>query len=298
MKNVESALKDKEIWTGVKTLVISLGPTPRNSGLLRQLGHQGIHAQMVQAVDGRSWAQPFDPRLVDVKRYLGVIGRMPSGPEIGCALSHLECARQAKLSSAEYALVFEEDANVVADLAPAVKAMRRIDSSKPTVLTLYAGPEPIFKRNSVETEAVDKSAIVGQFYVPPVCTVAYLMNRAAIDVFASKPIVEGMSDWPPFANQFKFWGYFPFPVAHTLDGSTLETERNRLTLKTDHRTWFSSVVSSYLTLFRLSKMREHSRSVGGLRAYIIRVIGPRSLLCLRRFNQERRGSEPDWYWVG
>jgi GR25 family glycosyltransferase involved in LPS biosynthesis len=284
-------------FDGVEVFVISLGVNPRNPDLMRQISEQGMSAQIVNAIDGRVWVDEFDPKLVDVKGYKGVIGRMPTGPEVGCALSHMECASRAQKSSAEFALVFEEDAQINADLAQIIKAMRQLDASRPKVLTLYSDPDPTFDKNSVVSIDRDKSAVIGRFYFPPVYAVAYVMNRAAIDVYASNTVVKGAADWPPFADQFEFWGYYPWPVRHSFDGSMIAEARSRVEQKSVIRNSYMEYITNYLSLFRISKLYEHSRSLGGLRIYFRTVIAPHTVRVMFFYKKKKQGTEPNLYWV-
>ena len=282
---------------GLKTFVIALGSIPRSAALMDQLSDQGIDARIVKAVDGRFWSDLFDPTLVNINCFRRIVGRLPSGPEIGCALSHIECARQAQAAGANYALVFEEDAVVVSDLAPALEAMRNLDSIAPIVLQLYSVEEPALKKNTVTEIKTDPTHILGQYFIPPGNTVAYLMNHAAIQIFALEKIVKGVADWPPYANKVEFWAYLPWPVSHTTEGSSIEISRANLKSSTNNRSKTMSYLMSYLGLYRLSKIREHSRSLDGFRGYVRWVVVPHTLLKMRWLVKEQRGTETNSYSV-
>jgi len=222
-----------------------------------------------------------------LKLFHSLRGRLPSGPEVGCALSHLACARQAKNSNTPLALVLEEDANVVASLAPAVRMMQTVDPNQPVVLTLYAGAHPNLQKRTVREVGLGPGQIVGRFYKPPTHTVAYLMNRAAIDVFASESKVTGLADWPPRSYSIDFWAYYPWPVTHNEAGSVIENSRITAAGQVvDHSVWGGAAVS-YLALFRPGRIRDHSRVLGGLGAYVRRVIMPHAMHYITRLLSRR-----------
>lgn len=259
---------------GVRAFVISLGPVPRNPLLIDQLNNCGLKPHILKAIDGRSWTYPFHSDTVDIKTFEGILGRVPTGPEVGCALSHLRCAREASAADASYSVVFEEDAFIFGDIRPAVEFIREIDSEKPTVVQLFSSSLPFFDPGSVTEVAPGSAMVAGRFLLPPANTVAYILNRSAIAAFASRPIVEGVADWPPYANSFQFWGLQPWPVSHSVEGSTIEHQRKVLISDGEVRNRFLRFLTNYFLLFQVNRVKHHSQSVGGLRAYFLRVVIP------------------------
>jgi len=285
--NEVSGVSAENLSTGLSTFVISLNAVPRNTELLSQLRLQRIEAELVEAADGRSGLDIFDTDVVDFNLFQSVLGRLPSGPEVGCALSHLACAQKAQDSNASLALVLEEDANVIGNLAPAMRTMRTMDQNRPTVLTLFAGVEPNLQKRTVREVGFGRSQIVGRLYKPPTFAVAYLMNRAAIDVFASESKVTGLADWPPRSYSIDFWAFYPWPVTHTLAGSAIENCRSRPAGRVvDHSVWGGAAVR-YLALFHPGRVRNHSRVLGGLGVYIRRVIMPHAMHYITRLLSRR-----------
>ncbi len=274
-------MRPNDFCKGLETFVISLGPIPRNDKLQEQLISQGLNAHLVNAFDGRLWAYPYKSVPVNVERFEKITGRRPSGPEIGCALSHRECARQAQTKDASYALVLEEDADISTDLFSALTMFRRLDSRRPKVLQLYLPQGSILRKNSVIKLGADTGDIASRFFTPPPCTVGYLMNRAAIDLFSSKETVEGVADWPPFAYAVEFWGYVPCPVTHMPGGSTLDSARAAEVTDRNYRHKFIKMLFDYFALFQFKRVVEHSRSLGSLKAYIQLVIAPHTSKLLR-----------------
>jgi GR25 family glycosyltransferase involved in LPS biosynthesis len=277
--------------TFVTTFVISLGPEPRNVNLLGQLEGQGLSPIVVPAVDGRSWKKPFDNSLVDFKRFKAIVGREPTGPEIGCALSHMECARLATSFGARFALVMEEDAIVGSDLIPAINVIEELsqNSQVPIVLQLFSPTTSVLKRGTL-LPVGHNNDVVGQFFTPPSATVAYLMNQAAIENFASKATVESVADWPPFASAFTFLGYFPSPVTHSDYGTTIDASRRLVSDRTKRTNRIFFVCRNYLGLFYFRRVREHSESLGGFLNYVKFVLIPNSQYLIRFSRTSRHKS--------
>lgn len=84
----------------------------------------GISFERVAAFDGRRLARAefpdYDPRAA-----LAYMGRELRGGEIGCYLSHLDCARRFLRSGAPLGMVLEDDMSPVPGFAPALEALTR-----------------------------------------------------------------------------------------------------------------------------------------------------------------------------
>lgn len=273
--------KDDALEIDLQVFVISLGTVPRNRELLAQVTAQGFSPRLVDAIDGRSWSYPFDSDIVNVKRFQKITGRRPTGPEIGCALSHLKCAQLAGKS--KYALVMEDDAKITDDIYPALRAMQKLDKDNPVIVQLYSSPKSVLKRRTLTKLERNTDGVIARFFIPPHGAVAYLMNRSAIDVFASKKIVEGVADWPPYAQVFEFWGYFPSPVGHDSNDSTIEQFRKDMIPNPRFRNIYLHGALIYFRLFRISRVMEHSRILGGFGKYLKSVIWPHTSYFIRSF---------------
>lgn len=83
------------------------GAEKRREAMLAKLAAIGLSAQRVEAVDGRKLAFP-SPDFCALS--YGILhGRRTSPPEIGCYLSHVECARTFIDGDADFALILEDD---------------------------------------------------------------------------------------------------------------------------------------------------------------------------------------------
>ena len=94
------------------TLVINLDDsTQRLQSVDAQLKQQAITYERIPAFDGRKM-HPSECSLYNEKKAIAYMGRSPLGGEIGCYLSHLNCAKKFLESRAAYALVLEDDVKI------------------------------------------------------------------------------------------------------------------------------------------------------------------------------------------
>lgn len=267
----------------VEAFVITLDSLPRNKELLHELDQLGITSHTVKAIDGRLWTSPFDSSLVNVKRFIKLIGRAPTGPEVGCALSHLLCTREALKRNVKFALILEDDAVISSDLSQVLKVMKSISSTAPTIFQLYSPNGSVLDARTLLPVGAGSERILGRFYSPPHGAVAYLINRAAIEIFSSKSVVEGVADWPPYAHAFEFWGCLPSPIEHLGSRSTIESARSEHPFEAKFQNSYIQRLSAYLQLFTPTRVYEHSRSLGGFRTYVKCVLIRETLYSLRFF---------------
>ncbi|WP_064710967.1 glycosyltransferase family 25 protein [Rhizobium bangladeshense] len=108
----------------VNTYLINLDRAPlRRFRMERLLAGFGLAYERVAAVDGAAISLPH--RGFDEKSYLSRHGRRPNPFEIGCYLSHVECARRFLAGDAEFALVLEDDLDFDDDFAELLDAALR-----------------------------------------------------------------------------------------------------------------------------------------------------------------------------
>lgn len=104
------------------TLVINLDDSlQRLQSVDAQLKQQAIAYQRVSAFDGRKM-NPCDCNLYNEKKAVSYMGRSLLGGEIGCYLSHLNCAKKFLESNAPYALVLEDDVKINCNLKKIVES--------------------------------------------------------------------------------------------------------------------------------------------------------------------------------
>ena len=96
--------------------------TARRDAALAQLSALGLTAEIVPAVDGATLT-PAQLAGYDRAGALAKSGRTLSAGEIGCYLSHVDCARRFLASGADHALVLEDDFHADADLPAFLQAL-------------------------------------------------------------------------------------------------------------------------------------------------------------------------------
>ncbi|MGV4792709.1 glycosyltransferase family 25 protein [Rhizobium sp. F40D2] len=105
----------------VDTYLINLDRAPlRRFRMERLLAGIGLAFERVAAVDGAGLSLPHPD--FDEASYRSRHGRRPNPFEIGCFLSHVECARRFLSGNAEFALILEDDLDFDDDLADVLEA--------------------------------------------------------------------------------------------------------------------------------------------------------------------------------
>jgi glycosyl transferase family 25 len=110
-----------------RTFLINLDrSTDRGKRMAFLLSHIGLYFERVSAIDGAKLQFPIDD--FDERGYLLRHGRRPNPFEIGCFLSHVECARRLLASADDHALILEDDLNFDQDFVAVVnEALTRGD---------------------------------------------------------------------------------------------------------------------------------------------------------------------------
>lgn len=106
--------------------LINLDRAPeRLAGMEAMLADLSLPFERVPAVDGRQLSDPIAG--FSERSYRMLHGRRRNPGEIGCYLSHVECARRLLASGAEHALVLEDDVSLPDDIHAIVKAAIEAD---------------------------------------------------------------------------------------------------------------------------------------------------------------------------
>jgi glycosyl transferase family 25 len=96
----------------IQVFLINLdGSNDRLSCAHQQLQHAGVIYQRVSAFDGRGKTLDDFPFL-DQDRMWSYSGRSLSGGEVGCYLSHVDCAKRFLESDAQVGVVLEDDLQI------------------------------------------------------------------------------------------------------------------------------------------------------------------------------------------
>lgn len=174
------------------------GSDARLHSASEQLAAQGISFERVPAVDGRKMdidALPF----YDKPRALAYMGRPLVPGEIGCYLSHLECARRFLATGAPYGLVLEDDMKLGPDVMDTVRPMLEwLEANALDWDILHLSAE----RQKIYTPLMNAGAhrLVRAHYFPMVTT-GLIWTRKGAESF----VTEHTKIWAPVDNTFRNW---------------------------------------------------------------------------------------------
>ena len=105
----------------LKTYLINLDRAEDRLAFMKEeLSRVGLSFERIPAVDGRSIAFPI-PEF-DAAVYRRCHGKRPNPSEVGCYLSHIECARRLLGSGESHALILEDDVALPADFGDLLRA--------------------------------------------------------------------------------------------------------------------------------------------------------------------------------
>lgn len=99
------------------------GATDRLAAMERKTQAIGLSFERISGVDGRKIAFPI-PEFSELS-YKLLHGRRTVPPEVGCYLSHVECARRLLASDADLALILEDDVSFEQDFLNTVDLAAR-----------------------------------------------------------------------------------------------------------------------------------------------------------------------------
>lgn len=189
--------------TSLTTYLINLdGSDLRLARSAAQLDAAGIDYQRVPAFDGRrlSVAEFPDHDAAAARAYMG---RALRGGEIGCYLSHLDCARRFLQSGADVGLVLEDDFELVPGMTYVLnQALDWLAASGEDWFLINIGA-----RKSKIFSPIASFAARGQGFSLrrahyfPMTTTAIVWSRAGAQAF-----VDGhRTIFAPVDNYFRFW---------------------------------------------------------------------------------------------
>ena len=179
-----------------------------------------IKPQFIEAVDGRKLTdeelkQKFN-REETIKQY----GRVLNLGEIGCVLSHRKCYAELLASDAPFALVLEDDIEIVRKLSiiKEVELNNILTNDFPVILFL-SGDYWFYKRSNI----VDVYEAVGAY--------AYIINRKAAKAILSIRCPYNVADdWACYKKLgIKYKAFYPYLI----DANT-EMDKYPSDVKQDH----------------------------------------------------------------
>jgi len=174
---------------GVAIFVIS-DPNIRSSKILDLLENRRTKHQRISPIFLKQ-----NPINFNAKRSLILSKKHLTLSEIGCAKSHLTCYEKFLSSNKDFAIIFEDDADLIdANTDAFYETTKKFllftdkkSKSEPTVLLYYTESANLIIAND------DFYSIVGNAST----TMAYLINRlAAVELLARNANYDYVADWP------------------------------------------------------------------------------------------------------
>lgn len=195
--------------------VVHLPTASRLGPLVEQIAEQGLSPVLVNGFDGRGLYDLGTFRRYDAAITRWHIGRDMTGPEIGCAVGHLRAYRKAYAGDkAPWVAIFEDDARLLDGALQCLDEIAECISEEiPTIVSLYSdAPRLILSAASMRTIDCPRHSglYLARSMTPPSFAMAYLMNRPALELAASRDFVEGVADWPAWAESCQFWVVQPW----------------------------------------------------------------------------------------
>jgi hypothetical protein len=173
--------------------------------------------------------------------------------ELGCALAHRHAAANFLDSDHKFGLIFEDDAEVVAEFN--LDMIRKVlDSTFPKLIVF--GWNPGFAISDHSTVSLSDGPI--ELVTPPLCTFAYAINRPAAKLISSsQDKVVDVADWPiHILNELTFyataspWMYAdPGEEFSTIGGRSYSVPTSPIGVLVSR----IKLISSLMTLLLLSK---------------------------------------------
>lgn len=258
-------------------LIIGLEDGYRGLSLEDQLRSQGIEATRVAGVLLSELPEPQDTYVdQDVARIL--LRRNLTAGEIGCALAHREAYRQLLNSSADFALIFEDDARLERTL-PVEEIRQHMESPSPRVILLDWNPGWTITYSAV----FPGSTSLYSTRFAPIDARGYAVNRAAAKLLMQQESrINYVADWPAqVAGKIDFYVIYPRAVkADWTVPSTLEGSRQAQGQTQMEQKW-RKVLRLAFTASHLRWLL-HRRAYGGYGVYLRHELARLPLTALAR----------------
>lgn len=166
-----------------------------------QLQSQGIPFERVSAFDGRG-LNPADHPLYNGKKALQYMGRELVGGEIGCYLSHLDCARRFLASDADCAVVLEDDFKISPGLDSKIKSTLDFLKTDASWQLINIGNEKLKISTELHSISVenDRHALHRAHYFPMTTTGLVWNKNGAKDFIDISTEI-----FAPVDNFFRYW---------------------------------------------------------------------------------------------
>jgi len=196
--------------------VIHLKQHSRAGALVEQAREQGFAVRLVEGIDGRGVTFDLEGWKCNDDIVRWHLNRRMSGAEIGCAIGHLKAYRAASTTTSEWVVFFEDDARLTANAMANVEcAVEHLRTDVPIILTLFSGAPQVVLDASTRMDLMGRSGrhlSLGRSVTPPPFALAYVMNLKARLLASRQSSVDGVADWPLWAERCEFWALTPWTV--------------------------------------------------------------------------------------
>jgi hypothetical protein len=232
--------------------IISTEKTIRSKNLESKLNEFGIRFQISPGI------VPKEPDFNDGLLHSAFLSKLILQRdlrigELGCALAHRHAARNFLDSDHKFALIFEDDSEVIAEFNLDM-IEKVLDSTFPKLIVF--GWNPGFAISDNPTDSLSDEPI--ELITPPLCTFAYAINRPAAKLISSShDKVVDVADWPiHILNELTFyatsspWMYAdPGEEFSTIGGRSYPVPTSPIGVLVSR----IKLISSLMTLLLLSK---------------------------------------------
>lgn len=179
----------------------------RGLELEAQLKSSGIDFSNYWGVDANGGFDLEELGSPDFRFAEFAIGRPLTDGEIACAIGHLGIYQEFLHSNFEWALIFEDDAQII-DLKSFFD-LNLTHINEPIVISLHDGPGFRFKRPSKIAITLSRKFVRMQKLLElPSCAHGYLINRKAVEMinFTAARKLLTVADWPYiFSYKYKLF---------------------------------------------------------------------------------------------
>jgi len=178
-----------------------------------------LNVNFIKAIDGNSMDTDLLESLFDNNKSLEHYGRQLNPGEKGCVLSHRKCYQTLLDSDQDYALILEDDINIVGNLEclKDINIMGIMSINTPLILFL-SGDYWYFRRKH---PILNVYTAIGAY--------AYIINRAAAQAIMSITKPFNVSDDWFFYKQFglKYKAFIPYLIDANLNMELLGSDVNQ-----------------------------------------------------------------------
>lgn len=210
----------------MQTFVIGLPDAYRGGPLEAALHSHGLRYLVSPGVRADRISAQQLSRLVSFRELRILLRRTVAYGELGCALAHREAYQTAIDSSDRSFLFLEDDARLVR--GGLTRYLNFMETKTPRVLLLAWDPQFVLTDGVFMDQGILRAA------VPPTWTVAYLANRAAVEVLINATSrVGSLADWPIRAMSAVQWFVSVRPHFEPS-----KSERTTILERTEASNWF------------------------------------------------------------